>query len=117
MSPLIYFGVAILAGVVTSLSCALKKMVNRDSDSATDYPDSDSLDNRITTKRIAWMFVWIIQGVIGGLVVALSLADQVFKNELSVGMIWALSFIAGSVSWLDFKKSIAAIKELLKIGK
>lgn len=117
MSPWIYFGFAMLAGVITSLTCALKKMVNKNSDSASDYPDSESIDNKITNKRIIWMFVWIFQGVIGGFVVALLFADHVFKNELSPNIAWALSFITGSVSWLDFKKSIAAIKELLKFGK
>jgi hypothetical protein len=91
-------------------------MVNKNSDNASDYPDSESFDNRITNKRIVWMFVWILQGVIGGFVVALLFAAPVSKNDFSPYIVWALSFIAGSVSWLNFKKSIAAIKELLKIG-
>jgi hypothetical protein len=92
-------------------------MVNPNPDKASDYPDSDEIDNKITSKRLIWMFIWILQGVVGGLVVALIFADSIFSGDLSPGIVWALAFISGSVSWLNFKKSIAAIKELTKFGK
>jgi uncharacterized membrane protein len=106
-----------LSGMVTSLTCALGKMISSESKSQDNYPGSEELDNKITPKRIIWMFRWALQGLIGGLVVAFICVDMVSKNELSVFVVFALSFIAGSVSWLNFKKSISALKELLEILK
>ena len=117
MDPLTYYGISMLAGVITSLTCALRKMINTDPEHASDYPNSDPVDNEITTKRIIWLFAWIMQGVIGGLVVAFIFSSQVFEGSVSPSIAWALAFIAGSVAWINFKESFSAIKKIVGFFK
>ncbi|RYU63782.1 hypothetical protein [Aliivibrio finisterrensis] len=115
MNVILYFGGAIAAGVLTSATCALFNWLG-----SKNYPSEgsdDVNDNRITKKRLGWLFGWVIQGVIGGFVVSFLFAEYVLRDGGTVGIVWALAFVSGSVSWLNFKESTDAIKQLIQIVK
>ncbi|WP_417518390.1 hypothetical protein [Marinobacter sp.] len=111
-----YFVISILAGALTSLVCAMKKMVTDDESQQDNFPDSEKVDNKITLKRLIWMFGWIFQGVIGGLIVAFLFVEPVRNGTFQAGWVFALSFASGSVSWTNPKKSFAAIKNIIGFG-
>ncbi|GAB7227510.1 hypothetical protein VrSk94_11920 [Vibrio rotiferianus] len=112
MEAFIYFGVSLLAGMITALGCALKELLGDHKDQLN-FPDAEALNDDVTKKRMVWLFVWFLQGIIGGFIVSLLFADAVFNGTTSQGLVWALAFASGSVSWLNFKASLSAIKELI----
>jgi hypothetical protein len=117
LSPLVYFGVAIFCGIFTSVSCALREFISLDQKDPLKYPEADKIDNTITTRRLGWLFLWLVQGITGALAVAYYYADDVFNNDYAVGKVWALCLLAGVVFVLSPKKSLASIKKLLTFWK
>ncbi|WP_157631197.1 hypothetical protein [Vibrio sp. NH-UV-68] len=112
MEAFIYFGVSVLAGMITALGCALKKLLGDNKDQLN-FPDAEVLNDDVTKKRVVWLFVWVLQGIVGGFIVSLLFADSVFNGTTNQGWVWALAFASGSVSWLNFKASLSAIKDLI----
>ena len=117
MINLEYFLLSIISGAFTSLVCAMGKMYSDDDTKQDDFPDSEKMDNRITPKRILWLFRWIFQGVIGGFIVAFIFAESVRNGNFLAGWVFAISFASGSISWTDPRKSFSAIKKLIGFGK
>ena len=108
----IYFGVSLFAGMITALGCALKKL-HGDNKEQLNFPDNEVLNDEVTKKGMVWLFVWVMQGIVGGLIVSLLLLNSVRNGDIHLGVVWALAFASGSVSWFNFKASLSAIKDLI----
>ncbi|TOH66101.1 hypothetical protein CGI75_24025 [Vibrio parahaemolyticus] len=108
---------AIFCGILASASCALREFISLDQKDPLKYPESDEIDNKITRRRLGWFFLWLVQGIIGALVVAFYYSDDVFNNDYAVGKVWALCLLAGVVFVLSPKESLASIKKLLTSWK
>lgn len=116
MSPLVYFVMCILMGVLASALCALREMLSTNPEAASAYPSAAPLDNAITPRRLAWLALWTFQGAAGGLIVALLFADGVLVSGGAPGYAWATAFFGGSVYWLSPDKSFRAFKKLVGLS-
>ncbi|MGN2715705.1 hypothetical protein ACTFQF_00740 [Aliivibrio fischeri] len=121
MNVILYFCGLIAAGVFTSTTCALinwvggKDYPNNDNDNDNDNGKDKKDSDIITKKRLGWLFIWVMQGVIAGFIVSNIFAEYVLRDGGEVGYVWAISFIAGSVSWFNFNESVKSLTSILKI--